>query len=300
MELEARAVAVGFSGMPILQEVNLTVRSGEMVGLIGPNGSGKTTLLRALADLRPPLAGDVRYDGRTAPQFGIRELARRIAYLAQGGGAYWAMRADSVVALGRLPHRRPFRGLSAADDAVIENAIAMADVASLRGRTMSQVSGGERMRILLARALAVEAEILLADEPTAALDPLHQIEAMELLRLITRQRRGVIVVLHDLSLAARSLGSADSIGAWRRARAGRGRPSSDRQPSGGRLSSRGDTRRARRRTVRAAVEEIATDRERCPMNCFVGVMAEIGAALARCDLAKWVAETTEAAPDDLH
>ena len=108
-----------------------------------------------------------------------------------------------MVALGRLPHRRPFRGLSAADDAVIENAIAMADVASLRGRTMSQVSGGERMRILLARALAVEAEILLADEPTAALDPLHQIEAMELLRLITRQRRGVIVVLHDLSLAAR-------------------------------------------------------------------------------------------------
>lgn len=203
MELEARGVVVGFSGAPILQGVDLAVCGGEMVGLIGPNGSGKTTLLRALANLRPSQAGEVRYDGLTAAQLGACELARRIAYLAQGGVVHWAMRVESVVALGRLPHRRPFRGPSVADHAAVENALAMTDVAPLRRRTMGQVSGGERMRILLARALAVESETLLADEPTAALDPLHQIEAMELLRRIARQGRSVVVVLHDLSLAAR-------------------------------------------------------------------------------------------------
>lgn len=203
MELQALGVAVGFSGAPILQGVDLVVRAGEVIGLIGSNGSGKTTLLRALANVRPAQSGEVRYDGRTAAEIGARELARRVAYLAQGGPVHWAMRVENVVALGRLPHRRPFRGPSVTDHAAVENALALADVAPLRRRTMAQVSGGERMRVLLARALAVEAETLLADEPTAALDPLHQIEAMELLRRIARQGCSVVAVLHDLSLAAR-------------------------------------------------------------------------------------------------
>ncbi len=203
VEIEASDIAVGFNGMPVLRRVDLAVRSGEMVGLIGPNGSGKTTLLRVLANLRPAQAGVVRYGGLSADEIGARELARRIAYLAQGGAVHWEMRVETLVALGRLPHRRPFQGPSAADRDAIEKALWMADVAQLRRRTMAQVSGGERMRILLARALAVEAETLLADEPTAALDPLHQLQAMDLLREITRQGRGVIVVLHDLALAAR-------------------------------------------------------------------------------------------------
>jgi iron complex transport system ATP-binding protein len=189
--------------MALLEGVDLAMRGGEMVGLIGPNGSGKTTLLRVLANLRAPEAGRVHYAGRTAAEIGTRELSRQIAYLAQGGAVHWPMRVETLVALGRLPHRRPFQGLDAADRHAIEQAMTAADIGSLRARTMGQVSGGERMRVLLARALAVDARVLLADEPIAALDPLHQLQVMALLRTIASEGRGVIVVLHDLALATR-------------------------------------------------------------------------------------------------
>jgi iron complex transport system ATP-binding protein len=203
MEIEATDIAARFGATTVLESVDLAMHAGEMVGLVGPNGSGKTTLLRILANLRPPEDGHVRYGGRTAAEIGARALSRQISYLAQGGNVHWPMRVETLVALGRLPHRRAFQGLDAADRRAIEQAMIAADVVSLRERTMGQVSGGERMRILLARALAVDADMLLADEPIAALDPLHQLQVMELLRATAHQGRGVIVVLHDLALAAR-------------------------------------------------------------------------------------------------
>ena len=203
MEIAAKDIAVRFGRVTILQGVDVAVRAGEMVGLIGPNGSGKTSLLRILAGLRPAEAGTVRYGGRSAAEIGQRELARQIAYLAQGGNVHWLMRVETLVALGRLPHRRPFQGPDSADRDAIERALAAADVTAFRQRTMGEVSGGERMRILLARALAVEAGMLLADEPIAALDPLHQLQVMTVLRTTAHQGHGVIVVLHDLALAAR-------------------------------------------------------------------------------------------------
>lgn len=203
MEIEAKGVAIRFGPTSVLEDVDLATRGGEIVGLIGPNGSGKTTLLRVLANLRAPEAGRVHYAGRTAAEIGARELSRQIAYLAQGGTVHWPMRVETLVALGRLPHRRPFQGLDAADRLAIERAMTAADVTGLRTRTMGQVSGGERMRVLLARALAVDAPVLLADEPIAALDPLHQLQVMELLRAIAGKGRSVIVVLHDLALAMR-------------------------------------------------------------------------------------------------
>src|SRR5262249_12586169 len=120
-----------------------------------------------------------------------------------GGRVRGRGRVEPLVARARLPHRRPFRGHDAADRDAIERAMAAADVVEFRGRTLSEVSGGERMRILLARALAVEAAMLLADEPIAALDPLHQLQVMALLRTTAHEGRGVIVVLHDLALASR-------------------------------------------------------------------------------------------------
>jgi iron complex transport system ATP-binding protein len=203
MEIEAKNIAVRFGRTQVLQGVDFAVRAGEMVGLIGPNGSGKTSLLRILAGLRVPEAGTVRYGGQTAAEIGRRELARQVAYLAQGGNVHWQMRVETLVGLGRLPYRRPFQGPDSVDRDAIERALAAADVVQFRARTMGEVSGGERMRILLARALAVEAGMLLADEPIAALDPLHQLQVMTLLRATARQGRGVIVVLHDLALAAR-------------------------------------------------------------------------------------------------
>jgi iron complex transport system ATP-binding protein len=203
MEIAATDIAVRFGRTQVLEGVRLAVRAGEMIGLIGPNGSGKTSLLRVIANLRAPDAGTVRYGGQSAGELGARELARRISYLAQGGSVHWPMRVEALVALGRLPHRRPMQGLDAVDREAIERAMAACDVVPFRSRTMAEVSGGERLRVLLARALAVEADVLLADEPIAALDPLHQLQVMELLHASARAGRGVVVVLHDLALAAR-------------------------------------------------------------------------------------------------
>jgi iron complex transport system ATP-binding protein len=199
--LTASEVSIRFGDTPLLSDVSLEIAQGEMIGLIGPNGAGKTTLLRVLAGLRAPDAGHVRLDDRDIANISAADLAKHIAYLAQGGEVHWPLRTEVLVGLGRLPHRHTSG--PAEDRAAIERAMTAADVSSLRNRTLKQVSGGERMRILLARALAVEAPLLFADEPIAALDPLHQLRVMELLRATAHHGSGVIVVLHDLSLAAR-------------------------------------------------------------------------------------------------
>ena len=203
MRIEVRGLGVRLGDATILRDVSLDLRAGEMVGLIGPNGAGKSTLLRAVAGLAPTSAGSLRYDGRTRNELGRNEFARRLSFLAQDGGADWPLRVDHLVALGRLPHRRPLAGMSESDRAAVERALVAAEVAHLRLRTVETLSGGERMRALIARALAVEAETLLADEPTAALDPLHQLRIMKLLRSTARQGACVVVVLHDLTLATR-------------------------------------------------------------------------------------------------
>jgi iron complex transport system ATP-binding protein len=203
MRIEANGIAIAFDGKPILTGIDLALRPGELVGLIGANGAGKTTLLRILADLLPPAAGTVLYDGKPARTLGRRALAQRLAFLAQGGSVQWQMRAEAVVALGRLPHRRPFADMTETDRAAINKAFAATDASAFRERSLGSLSGGERMRVLLARALAVEAEMLLADEPLVGLDPRHQLEAMALFRRIAAAGTGVVVVLHDLSLAGR-------------------------------------------------------------------------------------------------
>jgi iron complex transport system ATP-binding protein len=203
MRIEAENICVRLGRVDALRGVDFVADAGEIVGLIGPNGSGKTTLLRALANLRAADGGHVRYSGRSAAAVGAGELSRQIAYLAQSGEVHWPMRVEALVALGRLPHRRRFQRSAAADREAIERALLAADIVALRDRTMNQISGGERMRALIARALAVEAPMLLADEPVAALDPLHQLQVMQLLRTKAASGGGVVVVLHDLALAAR-------------------------------------------------------------------------------------------------
>ena len=203
MRIEARGLVVRFGGRVALAGLDCDLVSGELVGLIGPNGAGKTTLLRVLAGLQRPDAGEARYDGLSAGELGRATLARRVAYLAQSGLSHWPLSVAHVVALGRLPHQRPFSPPSAADRAAVEAALAAAEVAELRDRPIGTLSGGERARALLARALAVGGDILLADEPVATLDPLHQLRAMALLRAEARKGAGVVAVLHDLTLATR-------------------------------------------------------------------------------------------------
>jgi len=203
MRLVAENVTVRLGGRVVLDRVDAAVEGGELVGLIGPNGAGKTSLLRVFAHLLAPAAGAVRCDGRPLDSYAPAERARRIAYLAQGPEVHWPMVVEKLVALGRLPHRGSWERLSSTDQDAVENAMQATDVVAFRDQTLATLSGGERMRVLLARALAVEAPILLTDEPVAALDPFHQLQVMEVLKRTARQGKAVVAVLHDLALAAR-------------------------------------------------------------------------------------------------
>jgi iron complex transport system ATP-binding protein len=200
--LAARDLHVSFGALPAVRGVGFTADAGALIGLIGPNGAGKTSLIRALADL-VPFKGAVEIDGRASSRFGRRAFARQVAYLAQNQPVHWPFTVWDLVALGRLPHRTPFQGAAPADRAAVERAIALAAVGDLSARRVDALSGGERARVLLARALAVQAPVLLVDEPIASLDPYHQIEIMEVLRGYAEAGALVIAVLHDLTLAER-------------------------------------------------------------------------------------------------
>ena len=190
-------------GRAVLRGVKATLRPGTLTGIIGPNGAGKSTLVRALLGLVPLAAGTVTIDGRDLSSMGSRDLARAIAYLPQGQTLHWPLGVERLVALGRLPHLGPMSRVGEQDHAAVAEAMRRADVLDLAGRTATELSGGERARVMLARALAVGAPALAVDEPLASLDPGHQIDVMELLARESREGALVVAVLHDLTMAAR-------------------------------------------------------------------------------------------------
>jgi iron complex transport system ATP-binding protein len=201
--LALQDVSVRLSGRDVLQNISLALPRRSVVALVGPNGAGKTTLLKAVAGLLP-FDGAVRVGDDDAAKLSVRERARKVSYLPQGHVVHWPLSVRDVVALGRYPHGAtdPAR-LNEADSDAVSRAIALADLDELAGRRVNELSGGERSRVALARVIAVEAPVILADEPTASLDPRHQIDAMRLLRRIADDGALVIVVSHDLGLAAR-------------------------------------------------------------------------------------------------
>ena len=202
-ELRADGLTFRYLQTPVLQSVSLAVGAGEMVGLIGPNGAGKTTLLRAMNGLLDPEAGNVRWGDRDIADLAESERARLLGYLPQGAPAHWPLTVERVVELGRIPHRAWWQRLSDTDREAIDRAIAAADVEHLRGRIVTHLSGGERTRVMLARVFATQPTLIMADEPVASLDPFHQLQVMRTLRAHADAGGGVLVVLHDLNLAAR-------------------------------------------------------------------------------------------------
>ncbi|MGH6609442.1 MAG: ABC transporter ATP-binding protein [Burkholderiaceae bacterium] len=203
MRVVADKITMQIGNATLLDSVDVTAARGEVLGLVGPNGAGKSTLLRILAGLRDSTRGTVRYDGRLRAELPLNQLSQQLAYLAQRGPIAWPLTVERMVALGRIPH---LRGWGARDDAgiaSIEAALADTDTLHLRDRVLHTLSGGELARALLARALAVGGGALLADEPVAELDPYHQLQVMEILRARADRGQTVIVVLHELTLAAR-------------------------------------------------------------------------------------------------
>ena len=201
--LEAKAIDVTLGRRRVLERVDLRVAAGEIIGLLGPNGAGKSTLLQVLASVLTSYSGSVRLDGKSIGSIPRRSLAKLVAYLPQGAECHWPMAVEQVVALGRLPHRRPWAPMSRHDRDCVARAMATTDVEQFRGRSIGALSVGERARVLVARAVAGEPRILLADEPVAGLDPAHQLEVMAMLEHMAADGAAVVVVLHDLTLAAR-------------------------------------------------------------------------------------------------
>jgi len=199
----AQGLTVELAGRLVLRDVSLALSPGHLVALVGPNGAGKTTLLRALAGLVPS-SGVVHVRGDALSSLSLRERARRFAYLPQGHLVHWPLPARNIVALGRYPHgvTDPAR-LTAKDAEAVLRAMQAADVMEFSERRVTELSGGERSRVALARVLAVEAPVILADEPTSSLDPRHQLDVMKTLRGAADKGALVMVVTHDLGLAAR-------------------------------------------------------------------------------------------------
>lgn len=201
MSLELRHISSGYGKTPVLDNVHARAAKGDFIGLVGPNGAGKTCLLKTIAGLIQPTEGQLGLDGKDLSTFPPKQRAKHISYLAQERSAAWPLTVRELVTLGRAPFRGPLGEVSAKGEAAIAQAINAVKCEDMVERRFDHLSGGEQARVLLARALAVDAPVMLADEPVAALDPFYQISIMQTLQTEAVRGKTIIASLHDLSLA---------------------------------------------------------------------------------------------------
>jgi iron complex transport system ATP-binding protein len=199
--LAAKNLVVRAGAATILDDCSLELKPGELLGVIGPNGAGKSTLVAALAGLRQASAGTVWLNEQPLTALSARERAQRIAYLPQLSEVSWPICVERLVELGRLPHLELRARMNEIDHAAVVRALEITGMLPMRARIVSTLSGGERARALLARALATQSAYLVVDEPAAHLDPRYQRSVFACLQAAAQTGTGVIVVLHDLSLA---------------------------------------------------------------------------------------------------
>lgn len=195
--LSVQNLSVTLRNRPVLQDVSFDIKPGEFVGLLGPNGTGKTSLMRAALGLLPATGHS------SLAEMNASERARAVSWMPQSREIAWPIPVEKLVALGRLPHLPQGLRLPAADQALIDQAISRMGLERFRQRAASRLSGGEQARALIARALAQDTPLLMADEPAAGLDPAHQISTMEVFAGLAAEGRSALVSLHDLGLAAR-------------------------------------------------------------------------------------------------
>ncbi len=204
MILEVDSLRIVYANRLVLKDISFQVQAGEILGVIGPNGAGKTTLIRALSGVLPPAAGTVRVAGEDIMALKPVERARRVAVVPQARNLPPAFTGWELVALGRTPHLNWLGQISQNDEQQVRQALERAQALDLADRRLGELSGGEQQRLLLARAMAQDAPLLLLDEPTAHLDLQHQVSLLDQVSSLARKESlGVVVALHDLNLVAR-------------------------------------------------------------------------------------------------
>lgn len=200
--LSAQQVTYRINGKKLVHNVSLDIQAGEVLALVGPNGAGKSTLLHLLSGDFSPTSGAVLLDDKPLTHYAARDLALRRAVMMQGAGISFDFTVQEVAMMGRYPHQGFGAAASDEDQQVVEAALQRTETDHLRDRFFATLSGGEAARVTLARVLAQETPILLLDEPTAALDLRHQQLIMKITRELAAAGAAILVVLHDLNLAA--------------------------------------------------------------------------------------------------
>ena len=204
MRLEIQGISFAYDSVDVLSEISLDVQEGHIVGVIGPNGSGKTTMLKCINRVLKPRLGTVLIDDRDLKELSRKEIALEVGVVPQNSEIRFPFSVMDVVMMGRTPALQTFERETRDDMEIVEMAMRMTNVLKLADREIDQVSGGERQRVIIARALAQKPKVLLLDEPTLHLDVNHQLEVLDLVRdLVRDERLTVIMVSHDLDLAAR-------------------------------------------------------------------------------------------------
>nr|WP_244168408.1 MULTISPECIES: ABC transporter ATP-binding protein [Pseudomonas] len=194
---------MGYAHSQVIEHLDLLIPPGQVTAIVGPNGCGKSTLLAGLSRLHKPSAGAVLLDGKAIASLPSREVARRLALLPQDASAPDGLSVAELIRFGRQPHQSLLRQWSEQDQAIVDAALAAADLLELAERPLESMSGGQRQRAWIAMAIAQATPLLLLDEPTSALDLGHQIEVFELIRQLAAAGKTIVMVVHDLSSACR-------------------------------------------------------------------------------------------------
>ena len=202
--LNIENLSFSYAESPVLQEVNLTLRTGEWLGVIGPNGSGKSTLIKLMGGLLKSPGDSILFHGKDIQQFPRIDLAREIAWVPQETATPFSFTAYEMVMMGRHPFLKPFRFESQEDHDIFNRAMEVTSTTDFKARKFSELSGGEKQRVLIAGAIVQSPMIMLLDEPTASLDLKYQVQVLDILERLNLQR-GITLVLamHDLNLAAK-------------------------------------------------------------------------------------------------
>ena len=203
MKLDVQSLSVTLGETTILKDASFSIDSGEFVGIIGPNGSGKTTLLKTLRGLYPTSGGDVLWDGKSIASLSDKEIAHHVAYMQQSVNVSFDYEAIDIVMTARYPYLKWWQQEGPEDKVIVENAMKEVGVYHLRHRSVQSLSGGERQRVFLAKALAQQTEVLLLDEPTAALDLVYADDIFYEGRRLCDEGKTILIVVHDLELAAK-------------------------------------------------------------------------------------------------